>query len=187
MVAEPELDHKAVAEMRRVFPKQVPLSKKERKRLRKLEARYKTLYDRYPDGDVPTEVAAKLERIEAAVESLNKQEYAACDRALAGAFITLAHDGSVHVERGFVRPEDDPQSKAKAEDQKGKRPAKNADGLVAELTAYRTSALRNELAKHPATAYLALVHALALDLFYPGQEGSMSDISIPAAISAPTP
>ncbi len=41
VIAEPELDREAVAAMRRVFPKQVPLSKSERKKLRKLEARYK--------------------------------------------------------------------------------------------------------------------------------------------------
>ncbi len=131
VVAEPELDREAVAEMRRVFPKQMPLSKNERKRLRKLEARYKALHDKYPDGDAPSDVTAKLESIEAAVETLNKQEYAPYDLALAGAFITLARDGSVHVERGFVRKEGEP--KARAEDQKGKRPAKDADGLAPVL------------------------------------------------------
>jgi hypothetical protein len=102
-----------------------PLSKAERKRLRKLDARYKALYDRYPDGDVPPDVAARMERIEAAVETLQKEEYKPKDM-------------------------DEPESKAKADDAK-KRPAKDADGLaplseklVAELTAYRTSALRNE-------------------------------------------
>jgi hypothetical protein len=34
---------------------------------------------------------------------------------------------------------------------------------VAELTAYRTSALRNELAQHPATALIALVQSWSLD------------------------
>jgi ParB family chromosome partitioning protein len=183
VVAEAELDHEACAGMRRVFAKQAPLSKQNRKRLRKLEARYKALFDKYPD-DVPPEVAAKLERIEAAVESFCKQEYAARDVALAGAFVTLAGDGSVRVERGFVRPEDDPKSKAKAEDKNGKRPTKDADGLaphseklVAELTAYRTSALRNELARHPATALIALVHALALATFFEGSEGSCLEIA----------
>jgi ParB family transcriptional regulator, chromosome partitioning protein len=183
VVAEPELDREACADMRRVFAKPVPLSKAERKRLRKLEARYKALYDKYADGDVPAEDAAKLERIEAAVAALCKEEYKAQDLALAGAFLTLAGDGSVRVERGYVRSEDEPKSKAKAE-QKGKHPAKDADGLaplsdklVAELTAYRTSALRNELAQHPATALIALVHALALATFFEGSEASCLQIT----------
>jgi ParB family transcriptional regulator, chromosome partitioning protein len=123
-----------------------------------------------------------MERIEAAVEALQKEAYAPRDIALAGAFVTLAHDGSVRIERGFVRPEDEPPSKAKAEDRKD-RSAKDADGLappseklVAELTAYRTSALRNELALHPATALIALVHALALATFFEHSQGSCLEI-----------
>jgi ParB family chromosome partitioning protein len=180
VVAEAELDHEACAGMRRVFAKQAPLSKNERKKLRKLEARYKALFDKYPD-DVPPDVAAKMERIEAAVEALQKEAYTQRDIALAGAFVTLAHDGSVRIERGFVRAEDDPKAKAEPE---AKRPAKDADGLaphseklVAELTAYRTSALRNELAQHPATALIALVHALALATFFEGSEGSCLEIT----------
>ena len=45
------------------------------------------------------------------------------------------------------------------------------------MTAYRTSTLRNELAQHPATALLAIVHALALATFYQGSEGSCLEIT----------
>jgi ParB family transcriptional regulator, chromosome partitioning protein len=182
VVAKPELDHEACAGMRRVYAKPVPLSANERKKLRKLEARYKAIFDRYPDGDMPSDVAAKLERIEKAVEGLNREHYKARDVALAGTFVTLAGDGSVRVERGFVRSEDEPQSKPKPGDRKHAE-AKDTDGpaplsekLVAELTAYRTSALRNELAKHPATALIALVHALALATFFQGSEDSCLEI-----------
>jgi len=187
VVAEPELDREACADMRRVFAKPVPLSKAERKRLRKLEARYKALYDKYSDGDVPADDAAKLERIEAAVAALCKEEYKPQDLALAGAFLTLAGDGSVRVERGYVRSEDEPKSKAKAKQNDNR--AKDADGLaplseklVAELTAYRTSALRNELAQNPATALIALVHALALATFFEGSEGSCLQITPKSAL-----
>jgi ParB family chromosome partitioning protein len=183
VLAEPELDREACADMRRVFAKPVPLSKAERKRLRKLQARLNALCDKYPDGDVPADDAAKLGRIEAAIEALRNEQYAARDVALAGAFVTLASDGSVRIERGFVRSEDEPKSKANAK-QKDNRAAKDADGLaplseklVAELTAYRTSALRNELAQHPATALIALVHALALATFFEGSEASCLQIT----------
>jgi ParB family chromosome partitioning protein len=183
VVAEIELDRQTSADMRRAYAKPVPLSKTERKRLRKLDARYKALFDKYPD-DVPPEVAAKMERIEAAVAALQREEYAQRDLELAGAFVTLAGDGSVRIERGFVRAEDDPKAKGKAEDAKAKRPAKDGDGLaphseklVAELTAYRTSALRNELARHSATALIALVHALALATFFESSEGTCLEIA----------
>src|ERR1700722_3590900 len=133
---------------------------------------------------MPAKSAEQLERIDAAIESLQKQEYKAQDVALAGAFVTLAGDGSVRVERGFVRADDEQKSKTGAAEREGKRPAKDADGLaplseklVAELTAYRTSALRNELAQHPATALIALIHSLALATFFEGSEGSCLEIT----------
>ena len=182
VVAEPELDREAWADMRRVFAKPVPISKAERKRLRKLQARLNALYDQYSDGDGPANVAAKMGRIQTAIEALSREEYKARDIALAGAFVTLANDGSVRVERGLVRAEDDPKSKAKAKQKDNC--AKDADGLaplsdklVAELTAYRTSALRNELAQHPATTLVALVHALALATFFEDSEASCLQIT----------
>jgi len=74
VVAEPELDHEAVADMRRVFPKPMPLSGSERKKLRKLEARIKALYDKYPDGEMSADDAGKFERIEAAINALRREE-----------------------------------------------------------------------------------------------------------------
>jgi ParB family chromosome partitioning protein len=182
VMAEVEFDHEASAGMRRVFAKPAKLSNKERKKLRKLDARNKALFDKFADRDVPPAVAAQLERIEAAVMALNREEYRAKDRALAGAFVTLAHDGSVRTERGFVRAEDDPHTEAKSGKRKGKREdaggrAPVSDKLVAELTAYRTSALRNELARHPHTALLALTHKLTLAAFFPGSGASCLEIA----------
>jgi ParB family chromosome partitioning protein len=182
VVAEIEFDHEAAARMRRVFPRQASLSKAQRKGLRKLQSRYDTLCEKHQHEDeVPAKAAAQLERIEAAIERLDRHEYTAKDLALAGAFVTLARDGSVKVERGFVRVEDEPKSNAKQQDGEGQ--PKDADGLaplseklVAELTAYRTIALRNELALHPETALLALVHTLALDTFFQGSDGSCLEI-----------
>ena len=183
VVAEAEFDREACAGMRRVFAKPVPLSKTERTRLGKLEARYKALFDKYADTDAPASAAAEMERIEATVEGLQRETYTERDIAVAGAFVTLGFDGSVRVERGFIRAGDDPKSKAKAEDEP-LRPAKGADGLapiseklLAELTAYRTSALRNELTRHPATALVALIHALALATFFQNSEGSCLEIA----------
>jgi ParB family chromosome partitioning protein len=181
IAATVEFDHGAIVKMRRVFPETVPLPKKERQKLQSLERRYGALYDRHADGDIPEDVAAKLARIEAAVEALNKQAYRARDLAMAGAFVTLAYDGAVRIERGYVRPEDEPKPKAKAngkgESGEAKGPAPLSDKLVAELTAYRTSALRNELALHPETALLALIHALALATFHRGGEGTCLEIA----------
>lgn len=187
VVAELEFDHEASANMRRVFAKSVPLSKTERKRLHKLQARYDALAEKHQHGDeMSPKAAEQLERIEAAIEALHREEYKPRDIVLAGAFVTLSSDGSMRIERGFVRAEDEPQSKkaSKAKDDKAEHSQKDADGLaplseklVAELTAYRTSALRNELARHPVTALIALVHALALATFFEGDQGSCLEIT----------
>jgi ParB family chromosome partitioning protein len=102
VVAEPEFDHEACAGMRRVFSKPVPLSKAERRRFHELQARYDALCDKYRDGDLWEDDAAKLGRIEAAIDALRKEEYKVRDIALAGAFVTMASDGSVRIKRGFV-------------------------------------------------------------------------------------
>lgn len=174
-----EFDHGAVASMRRVFPEALPLSKKERQQLRKLECRYNALCDKYPDGDMPDEAATKLARIETAMQELAKEAYRPRDVKLAGAFVTLGQDGSLRVERGYVRAEDDPKSKRKPK-ANGKETDEGvpvlSEKLVAELTAYRTSGLRNALAQHPGVALMALIHALTLDLFFEKREASCLEI-----------
>jgi ParB family chromosome partitioning protein len=174
-----DFDHAAASGMRRVFPEAVPLTRKERKQLKKLAVRYDALCEKYPNGDVPAADQAKLDRIEAAIDRLSKYAYRAKDLATAGAFVVLGHDGSIRIERGYVRKEDEPKGKGKpngkdeAEDQ---APSGLSEKLVAELTAHRTAALRNELAKHPATALIALTHTLALKCFYPGSAMSCLDV-----------
>jgi ParB family chromosome partitioning protein len=179
-----EFDHGEASGMRRVFPEALPLSRKERKQLKKLQVRYDALGEKYPNDDLPADVQAKLDRIEAAIDRLSKYAYRAKDLALAGAFVALGHDGSIRIERGYVRPEHEPQAKAQPSG-KDDAEAHSAPGLseklVAELTAHRTSALRNELAKHPETALIALTHALALDCFYPGRPLSCLEVRVRSA------
>jgi ParB family chromosome partitioning protein len=140
LVAEPELDREAWADMRRVFARPVPLSKAGRKRLHKLEFRYDALCGKYPNGDLPKGAEAKLARIGAAINALRREEYKPQDIARSGAFVSLAHNGSVRVERGFVRPEDEPKTKAKGngkdQTQEAEGPAPLSEKLIAELTAY---------------------------------------------------
>jgi ParB family chromosome partitioning protein len=175
-----EFDHGAVASMRRAFPEAVPLSKKERQQLRKLECRYNALCDKYPDGNMPDEVAAKLARIETAMQGLAKEAYRPREVKLAGAFVTLGQDGSLRIERGYIRAEDDPKSKRKPKanaKENGEGAPALSEKLVVELTAYRTSGLRNALAQHPGVALMALIHAFTLDLFFEQCEASCLEVA----------
>ncbi len=147
------------------------------------------------DEDLPEEVDKRLGEIEAELEAFDNRPvlYAPDDIAKAGVFISLESDGSVRIERGFVKPEDqeqdddtvdpdqsgDPQTGDEDNDA-GNAPDTDIDGadepdeprvkpltdrLVLELTAYRTLALRTALAGDPDTACLAAVHFLALQAF----------------------
>ncbi len=56
-----------------------------------------------------------------------------------------------------------------------------ADRLVTELTAHRTLALRDALARDPGTAFVAVLHALCLGAFYPYASGTCLEITAKSA------
>lgn len=143
--------------------------------------------------DLPEEVDQRLGEIETAMEAFQTRPvvYAPDDVARAGAFVSLDPTGSLRVERGYVRSEDEPtpevtdadapdpmsnepdgardsesgdQDCEPPEEDEGLRPL--PERLMTELTAHRTLALRDVLAADPDTAFLAMLHALCLKLFY---------------------
>ena len=86
--------------------------------------------------DLPDEVDQRLAEIEAALEELNHRPigFAPEKVARAGAFVSIAPDGSLRVERGFVRPEDElpVAQEPGAEVATGERVAHNDDGGPAD-------------------------------------------------------
>ena len=159
------------------------------------------------DEDLPEEVDKRLGEIEAELEAFDNRPvlYAPDDIAKAGVFISLESDGSVRIERGFVKPEDqeqdddtvdpdqsgDPQTGDEADDDENApntaidgldepddiRVKPLSDRLILELTAYRTLALRNALAGDPDIAFLAALHVLVLQSFYHFGSGSCLQIT----------
>ena len=162
----PEFDYAATAGMRRIYPQRIPLTEEEQERLESLEAEYTALCD-HDDGEGDEALAAHLNALEQEIETLApSRSYAVEDKALAGVFVTLGRDGDVRIDRGFVRREQD-HGQPKTGGHGGlPRPASLSEKLVADLTAHRTAALRNELAQQPELARLAVLHALAAPLFY---------------------
>jgi ParB family chromosome partitioning protein len=144
------------------------------------------------EGDAETEnrlsgVTRRITELEA-----NAPAFAPEDVSTAGCFISLDSDGRLCIERGYVRAEDEPQSAVAAE---AGEPFESATGgevendwrpvppaapvedrdddsaalpekLIADLTTFRTLALRDALANDPDTALLALLHTLSLKLLY---------------------
>jgi ParB family chromosome partitioning protein len=162
MVA-PRFDYSEFSECRRVYPEPRALSDAEAEQLAVLEEQYEAL-EISDDSD-------EADKLEVAIEALRGEDvFDPAIIARAGAVVTLSHNGSLRVERGFVRPEDDVRlAKVKAARAEGALPEK----LIAELTATRTSVLRNALAQHSDAALRAVVHCLAEQVFYgPGAHGS---------------
>ncbi|NOG74233.1 ParB/RepB/Spo0J family partition protein [Roseicella sp. DB1501] len=204
---------------RRVWPVQVPLSAEDEARRAALASRYDDLAAEHGSSDdLPEAVAAELDRIEAELDALDARgrAFRPEDMAVAGTVVTLASDGTLRVERGYVRPEDEPKpdadesGEAEAEDAEGVDPADHAEGgpaaggmavpepedkasalsaaLQGELEAHRTAGLQAELAAQPDLALRVLLHGLATDAFYARYADTVARFSAhPPALAAACP
>ena len=195
--AAPELPYSHTWNLRRIIGEPQPMSDEETETYRALKAEYEQLEEQYAEDEDLSEAAdIRLGEIETAMEALQDRpvQYDPEEVARAGAFVSIDRSGRLRVERGYVRPEDEPSVEepeaeadaSHAEDQShdaddvavdetpveadedeaddGIRPL--SDRLMSELTAHRTVALRNALANDPHTAFLAALHAMTLRLFY---------------------
>ncbi|MHA0336715.1 ParB/RepB/Spo0J family partition protein [Sphingomonas aquatilis] len=75
-----------------------------------LQAEYDALVAEYEDApELPDEVDERLGELETAIEALDHRPlaYDTDEVTRAGAFISIAPDGGLRVERGYVRPEDE--------------------------------------------------------------------------------
>ncbi|MDP2782137.1 ParB N-terminal domain-containing protein [Devosia sp.] len=181
--------------LRRIHGETVPLTAEEEAARAALQGEYDQLVAQYEDGgdDLPDEVDQRLAELETALAGFEDRpmQYDPEEIALAGAFISIAGDGRLRIESGYVRPEDEPgtdradnaggetglenQAASAAamaaipeatdtEDDEGLAPI--SDKLLAELTAHRTLGLRYALGACPDVALLATLHALVLKAFY---------------------
>ncbi len=160
-----------------------------------LREEYDRIEAEYSEADeLPDAIDQRLGEIEQALEAFENRpvSYDQADIAIAGAFVSLDADGSLSIDRGYVRAEDEPQAEPDGEASGGDQPDTPAvqravitiggkpaepeddegDGikplperLVIELTAHRTLALRNALAEHPHVAMTMLLHKLLSDTF----------------------
>lgn len=197
--------------LRTIAGDEVPMSDEEEKRAAELEAEGEELNAEWCDADdVPNEVHARLEAIDAEISRINDRpiSFDPSDVAIAGAFVSIDNDGTLRVERGFVKPEDE----APPEVANGEKPGDGegsaattgpsvaaaqaslargqeaeeeesslkplSERLVSDLTAWRTLALQDAFAQNPATAYLAVLHAFVLSCFYGSSRESCLQTSI---------
>ena len=193
-------------DLRRIRGEAEPMSEEEEKTYIALKAEYDTLEDDYAEADeLPEEVDERLGEIETAMEALQNRpiRFEVEDYAIAGAFVSIDSSGGLRVERGYVRPEDEPAVETENnregttldpdtddvvadssdpvtdqdedDDDDGTKPL--SDRLVCELTVHRTMALRDALANDPQLAMLACLHAMVLQLFYHYGQDSCVEVS----------
>ncbi|NJC34360.1 ParB family chromosome partitioning protein [Sphingomonas jejuensis] len=205
--AEAHIDYPHAHGMRRFYPQSVPLSDEDEARLEALSTEHDELAEGYSSYDeMPEDVAAKLEAVSDEIDAISERRSAYDGNVIAhgGAFVVLHHDGSVRVERGFVRLEDeaqaDPQPEPNAEGdatdpqagedeqpedgdedvqdvEEDEEPGKPiSDSLTRDLSAYRTLALRVALADQPDMALIALTHTLTAQLFYSYAEAGCLEV-----------
>jgi ParB family chromosome partitioning protein len=158
----PRLDHAAVAQFRRVYPKPRALSEEDQAKLDALERQYEELT--YDGDDETGEAISRLEDEIAALQGEAAYDPEAVGRA--GCIVSLDFNGMPRIERGLVRPEDEVKSGKAARSKEG--PAPLSEKLIAELTASRTMALRAALGGNPDVALSAVTHALALQACFHG-------------------
>ncbi|PXV53680.1 ParB family protein [Dyella jiangningensis] len=75
-----------------------------------LRTEFDQLQAQYEDADeLPDEVDQRLSEIETALEAFESRPHIfdPADISRAGVFVSIAHDGQIQVDRGYVRPEDE--------------------------------------------------------------------------------
>ena len=203
---EAHIDYPHAHGMRRFYPQSVPLSDEDEARLDALSTEYDELAEGYSSYDeMPEDVAARLEAVYDEIDAISEKRHAYDANVVAhgGAFVVLHHDGTVRIERGFVRAEDealaapqpepdadatDPQAGADEQAEDGdedvqdfededEEPGKPiSDSLTRDLSAHRTLALRVALGEQPDLALIALTHTLTAQLFYSYAEAGCLEV-----------
>ena len=185
---EAHIDYPHAHGLRRVYPRPVERTPEQEAGMAALSEEYDALVTQWAGvEDLPPQIEARFREIDAALEAYGDgRAYDPADVARGGLFVVLGHDGQARIERGFIRPEDEPAPEPVDVDgeglpepvSEGAADEEEQDGglgplserLVLDLTAHRTLGLRDTLAAQPTLALTALVHALAVRTFYPVHE-----------------
>jgi ParB family chromosome partitioning protein len=202
--------------LRRLDGTPLDLTAAEQATIASLNAEHDKLEAEYADADeLPDEVDQRIGEIETALRRLDERPllFEPTDIARAGAFVSIDEDGCLCVDRGYVRPADEPAAgnpedgagdPADADAAEGATtdaplarvaiitvggetlPAEDEEDAIAplperlllELTAHRTLALRDAVAKNPHVAMTALLHKLCLDTFWHGARDGCLEASV---------
>jgi ParB family chromosome partitioning protein len=201
--AQAYLDYPHSHGLRRTYPDTVELWPEDTAAYDTAQAAFKSLSDQYESAEeLPNDVDERFGEIEAKIERLEAKRLAYNPEVIArsGVFVILNHDGSLRIERGFIRHEDELPDESSAGDDVGGPGGEKAshggddgnsrssdgaektvtgktlsDTLIRDLTAHRTLGLRLALGEQPDVALLATIHAMVAQTFF-RQDVSCLDI-----------
>lgn len=106
-----DLPWSATSGLRRLASEEVAMTEADNAALAALETEADDLGERWAEErDVPEEVHDRLDAIEIEIGSISDRPliFDPAEVAIGGAFVSIDHNGTTNVERGFVRPEDEP-------------------------------------------------------------------------------
>jgi ParB family chromosome partitioning protein len=186
--AQAYLDYPHSHGLKRAYPDMVDLSPEDATAYEAAQAAFRALSEQYESAEeLSDDVDQRFGELEREIERLEAKRVAYDPQKIArsGVFVVLNHDGSLRIERGLVRPDDElpekgnPGSDARTEgDDEDGHPSDLddedraetgkplSDVLIRDLTAHRTLALRLVLGEQPDVALIATVHAMVAQTFY---------------------
>jgi ParB family transcriptional regulator, chromosome partitioning protein len=122
--------------LRRNYPQPVELSAEDEAAYAAAKDEYDRLTEQYDSADeLPDDVDERFGELEAEIERIDALRYAydPDDIARGGVLVALSYDGEAHIERGFIRPEDEkPEPEEVADNADGAGVRVNADGEIIE-------------------------------------------------------
>ncbi|CAN7624059.1 ParB/RepB/Spo0J family partition protein [Pararhizobium sp. LjRoot238] len=199
--------------LRRFYGEQADMIEDELFRYDTLKAEYDKLDADYAAAeDYSEETEKRLEELGNELDRFNDRPFVFDPEEVArgGVFISLGAGGELKIDRGFVRPEDEPEAEVQASgggdvdgDTEVATSGANStngvvlageqgeeeddtvrplpDRLVLDLTAARTVALRNAVANDPAIAFIAVLHVFVLKTFYLYGSDSCLELTLQSA------
>jgi ParB family chromosome partitioning protein len=176
-MAAPTIAYEATSEFEQLTAENEERTQEEEERLQALEAERSEIQET-PKAERSKKQITRLEDINAEIDALENPEpiFKPEDIARAGATLEIDSDGKLHVEYGYLKPEDvvvaEPATEASAtgaavtaDRAEEEADSKLPDSLVTDLTTYRTASLQAALAEKPDVAFVATLHAMTLSAF----------------------
>lgn len=209
--AQAFLDYPHSHGLRRAYPDTVELSPEDTAAYEVAQAAFAALSEQYESAEeLPDDVDERFGELEAEIERLEAKRLVYTPEVIArsGVFVIVNHDGSLRIERGFIRREDelakddstdedigmagegytihggdDGRSLSVDKEDEATTGKLLSDTLIRDLTAHRTLGLRLAVGEQPDVALIATIHAMVAQTFF-RQEASCLDIRLNSAALA---